>query len=69
MLIDTGPLSQQFDAGERTVVPFLKRNGISKLDYFLITHPHSDHIGGAGSVLKLLRVDTIMMASLATGNQ
>jgi competence protein ComEC len=68
ILIDAGPLSQKFDAGERTVVPFLKRNGISKLDYFLITHSHSDHIGGAGSVLKLLRVDTFMMASLATGN-
>jgi competence protein ComEC len=68
MLIDAGPLSQKFDAGERTVVPFLKRNGISTLDYLLITHSHSDHIGGAGSVLKLLSVDTIMMASLATGN-
>jgi competence protein ComEC len=68
LLIDAGPLTRRFDAGERTVVPFLKRNGISKLDYFLITHPHSDHIGGAGSVLKSLRVDTLMMASLATGN-
>ena len=68
MLIDAGPLSQKFDAGERTVVPFLKREGISKLDFLLITHPHIDHFGGAGSVLKLLHVDTIMMASLATGN-
>jgi competence protein ComEC len=68
LLIDAGPLSQKVDAGERTVVPFLKRKGISTLDYFLITHPHSDHIGGAGSVLKLLHVDTILMASLATNN-
>jgi competence protein ComEC len=67
LLVDTGPLSQKFDAGERIVVPFLKRSDISKLDYLLITHPHSDHIGGAGSVLRLLRVDTCMMASLATG--
>ena len=69
MLIDAGPLSQKFDAGERTIVPFLKRNGTSELDYLLITHSHSDHIGGAGSVLRLLRVDTIMLASFATGNQ
>jgi competence protein ComEC len=68
LLVDAGPLSQKFDAGERTIVPFLKRNGISEIDYLLITHPHSDHIGGAGSVLKLLRVDTIMMASLAKTN-
>jgi competence protein ComEC len=69
LLIDAGPLTQKFDAGERTVVPFLKRDGISKLDYFIITHPHSDHIGGAGSVLRFLRVDTIMLASPATGNR
>ena len=69
MLIDAGPLSQKFDAGERTVVPFLKRKGISRLDYLLITHSHIDHFGGAGSVLKLLRVDTIMMASFATSNR
>jgi competence protein ComEC len=69
MLIDTGPLTQKFDAGERTVVPFLKRNGISKLDYLIITHPHSDHIGGAGSVLKLLQVDTIIMASCNRTNR
>jgi competence protein ComEC len=68
MLVDAGPISRQFDAGERVVVPFLKRNGISRLDYFLITHPHSDHIGGAGSVLKSLRVDTMIMASFETDN-
>ncbi|MCX6121569.1 MAG: DNA internalization-related competence protein ComEC/Rec2 [Ignavibacteriales bacterium] len=68
MLIDAGPLSQKFDAGERTIVPFLKRNGISKLDYLLITHSHSDHMGGAGSVLKLLQIDTIIMASPAAAN-
>jgi competence protein ComEC len=68
MLVDAGPVSRQFDAGERIVVPFLKRKGISKLDYFIITHSHSDHIGGAGSVLKSLRVDTMMMASLTADN-
>jgi competence protein ComEC len=68
ILIDAGPLSQKFDAGERTIVPFLKRNGISKLDYLLITHSHSDHIGGTGSVLKLLQVDTLIMASLNAAN-
>ena len=68
ILIDAGPLSQKFDAGEHTVVPFLKRKGISKLDYLLITHPHIDHFGGAGSVLKLLRIDTIMMASFTMSN-
>jgi competence protein ComEC len=68
MLIDAGPLTQTFDAGARTVVPFLKRKGISKLEYVLITHPHSDHIGGAGSILQSLRIDT-MMVSVTTGGR
>jgi competence protein ComEC len=50
-------------------VPFLKRKGISTLEYFLITHAHSDHLGGAGTVLKLLRVDSLLMPSLAAGNR
>jgi len=39
LLIDAGPLSQKVDAGERTVVPFLKRKGISTLDYFSLRIP------------------------------
>lgn len=69
MLVDTGPLSQLFDAGERTIVPFLKRKGIRNLDYLLITHPHSDHIGGAGSILKSFKVDTLAMAALYSENR
>jgi competence protein ComEC len=69
MLVDAGPSSQQFDAGERTIVPFLKHKGIKKLDYLIITHPHSDHIGGAGSILKSIKVDTLAMASINTENR
>ena len=69
MLIDTGPVTQNFDAGESTVAPFLKRKGISHLDYMIITHPHSDHSGGAGSILRALRVDTLVMASRTAGGR
>lgn len=38
------------DTGYRTYAPLLVRNlkqmGITRLDYILITHPHSDHQGG-----------------------
>jgi competence protein ComEC len=69
MLVDTGPSFQQFDAGKRTIVPFLRHIGIRKLDYLLITHPHSDHIGGAGSILKSFKVDTLAMASIYFENR
>jgi len=48
------------DAGDTTkgkaVVEALKRNNIQQLDYFIATHPHPDHIGGAAEVFKAVRV-------------
>lgn len=48
------------DAGDTTkgkaVVEALTRNNIQQLDYFIATHPHPDHIGGAAEVLKAVKV-------------
>jgi competence protein ComEC len=48
------------DAGDTTkgkaVVEVLKRNNIQQLDYFIATHPHPDHIGGAAEVFKAVKV-------------
>jgi len=52
MLIDAGPKILDYDAGERIVVPFLKRQGVSRIDFLVVSHPHSDHMGGIPSVLK-----------------
>ncbi len=48
------------DAGDTTrgkaVVEALKRSNIQQLDYFIATHPHPDHIGGAAEVFKAVKV-------------
>ena len=48
------------DAGDTTkgkaVVDALKRYNITQLDYFIATHPHPDHIGGAAEVFKAVKV-------------
>jgi competence protein ComEC len=48
------------DAGDTTkgkaVVEALKRHNIQQLDYFIATHPHPDHIGGAAEVFKAVKV-------------
>ncbi|HEU4714710.1 MAG TPA: ComEC/Rec2 family competence protein [Pyrinomonadaceae bacterium] len=51
ILIDAGDTSRG-----KAVVDALKRNNIQQLDYFIATHPHPDHIGGAAEVLKAVKV-------------
>ncbi len=48
------------DAGDTTkgkaVVEALKRHNVQQIDYFIVTHPHPDHMGGAGEVFKAFKV-------------
>lgn len=51
VLIDAGDTSRG-----KAVVEALKRNNVQQLDYFIATHPHPDHIGGAAEVFKAVKV-------------
>lgn len=42
--------------GERTVVPYLLRQGIHALDALILSHPHGDHAGGVAPVLRRIGV-------------
>src|SRR5258708_3457191 len=55
LLIDAG------DAGKgKVVLDALKRYKVDHLDYFIATHPHPDHIGGADEVLSAIKVGTVI---------
>ena len=57
LLYDTGPaFTEQIDAGGRIVVPYLRAAGVSRLDGMIVSHDHSDHSGGALSVLQAIPV-------------
>ncbi len=38
--------------GERVVLPFLRYEGINRVDVLVLTHPHGDHVGGLPAVLR-----------------
>jgi competence protein ComEC len=52
------------DAGDekngKRVVEALRAQGVQKLDYFIATHTHPDHIGGAADVLSNFKVETVL---------
>ena len=52
-LYDTGPrYSQDSDAGERVILPFLRGRGIPSLDGVVVSHLDLDHSGGAAAVFR-----------------
>jgi len=55
VLIDAG------DAGKgKVILDALKRYKVEKLDYFIATHPHPDHIGAADEVISAIKVGTVI---------
>ena len=53
LLVDAGRSWLGGDAGRATVVPYLRRRG-GEVVLFVLSHPHSDHVGGASSVIHSL---------------
>ena len=55
-LVDAGPRSPRYDAGESVVLPFFRWAGVRRLESLVITHGDGDHEGGAGAVVRGLPV-------------
>ena len=58
---DTGPrYHDEADAGARIVAPFLRAQGIRRLDAMIVTHQDTDHSGGALSLLSTVPVRQLL---------
>ncbi|TAM73430.1 DNA internalization-related competence protein ComEC/Rec2 [bacterium] len=55
-MVDGAPAQQ----GARTLVPFLVRAGIHRVDALVVSHPHQDHFAGFSAVMDALRVDDLI---------
>ena len=60
LLIDAGGRNAASDQGARTLRPHLERYGIRRLDAVVITHPHSDHLGGLPTLLRTTAVGRVL---------
>ncbi|MEO8579225.1 MAG: DNA internalization-related competence protein ComEC/Rec2 [Gemmatimonadales bacterium] len=67
VLLDAGPAWRGGDAGRTTVLPYMLRRGGS-LEAFVLSHPHTDHVGGAASVLNAMRPRAYWDAAFAGGS-
>jgi competence protein ComEC len=67
ILFDAGPAWESGDAGRSTIVPYLLHRG-AKLESFVLSHPHTDHVGGATSVFNSLHPKDYWDAAFAGGS-
>ncbi|WP_434577878.1 DNA internalization-related competence protein ComEC/Rec2 [Pseudomonas sp. Z5-35] len=66
LLYDAGPRFGDADAGERVVVPTLRKLGVRGLDLMLLSHADADHAGGARAVRNGLPTTRVISGDPAT---
>jgi competence protein ComEC len=61
LVYDTGAkFSEQSDMGQSVLLPFLRSQGIGKIDSLVISHGDNDHIGGAASLMRGIDVGQVL---------
>ncbi|MEE8190874.1 MAG: ComEC/Rec2 family competence protein, partial [Candidatus Scalindua sediminis] len=70
MLFDTGTWSN-YDVGKFIVAPFLRQEGIKKIDTIVISHEHDDHCNGIPSLIERFKIDNVFINKffLRSGNK
>lgn len=64
MLIDTG------DTNKGTAIQnYLNKQGVTKLDYLILTHPDADHIGGAPVIITKFEIDKVFVSNFEKDNK
>lgn len=72
-LIKCGEHSMLIDAGDDSkgtlIQNYLRKQGIKKLDYLVLTHPDTDHIGGAPVVITKFDIDKVFVSNYEKDNK
>ena len=71
-LIECGDTVILIDGGESeyagTVNSYLALKGISEIDCYIFTHPHSDHVGAVPGIMRANDVNQVMMTTFSDIN-
>ncbi|MDY3928579.1 MAG: ComEC/Rec2 family competence protein [Clostridia bacterium] len=59
----------EYDAGEKIFLPYLKNEGIFRIDMAVLTHYHKDHCLGTIAAMKNLRVHTVAIPNVSKDNK
>ena len=68
VVLDAGPAWRGGDAGRSNIMPFILRRG-GNVEAFVLSHPHTDHVGGAASIIAALHPNVYWDAAFAGGSQ
>jgi len=60
-LINAGEKRGNFDSGEYVVIPFLNKNGITKIDKFILTENDSANLNSVKSVAEDVKIEQVLM--------
>jgi len=61
LVFDSGPkFSDRFDTGNSVVLPYLRQQGLRKIDALVISHGDNDHSGGAQSLARQIKIDKVI---------
>lgn len=71
MLIDGGGALYEsgWDIGRHLLLPTLRKIGVRRIDYLVLTHSHPDHMQGVIAVLEALPVGEFWESGLNSGNE
>ena len=61
ILIDGGG-SENYDVGKNTLIPYLMARRIKKIDYIIISHFDTDHVGGLLTVMEEIKVEKVVIS-------
>ena len=63
VLIDGGGSSNsEFDVGKNTLLPYILDRGFTKIDFIIVSHFDTDHVGGLLTIMEELKVGTVIIS-------